>query len=286
MGERVIQAINLTYSYNNLIAVDHVNFFVSKGEILGFLGPNGAGKTTTVKVLTGQLIPREGEAFILDKNIAKEREEIQGQIGVCFEEKNLYERMSAVENLRFFAQLFGIRKFDPYPLLKEVGLEKREKDEVGSYSKGMKQRLMIARCLVNNPKVLFLDEPTDGLDPVSAEAIRKVILKERDKGTTVFLTTHEMMEADKLSDRVAFINEGKIVAIDTPENLKQQFGKRALKVRVREEGKVIEKVFPLDEARVAKDMHHLFEKEDIVTVHTAEATLEEIFIKVTGRKLE
>lgn len=228
----------------------------------------------------------EGRALILGKDISKNREEIQAEIGVCFEEKNLYERMSAVENLRFFAQLFGIRKFDPYPLLKRVGLEKREKDRVESYSKGMKQRLMVARFLVNKPRVLFLDEPTDGLDPISAETIRKVILEEREKGVTVFLTTHEMMEADKLSDRVAFINEGKIAAIDTPENLKAKFGRRALKVRVREKGKVVEKELPLDEKKAAKDIINLFSNEDIVTVHTAEATLEEIFIKITGRRLE
>jgi ABC-2 type transport system ATP-binding protein len=286
MSEQVIQAVDLTYSYNSLTAVDHINFSVEKGEILGFLGPNGAGKTTTVKMLTGQLVPKEGQAIILGKDMAKNREELQGLIGVCFEEKNLYEKMSAEENLKFFATLFGIRKFDSYPLLKRVGLEKREKDKVEGYSKGMKQRLMMARALVNRPKVLFLDEPTDGLDPVSAEAIRRVILEERDKGATVFLTTHEMMEADKLSDRVAFINEGKITAIDTPENLKQKYGKRALKVRLREKGKVVEKVFPLDEEKIAENIANVFAKEDIVTVHTAEATLEEIFIKITGRGLE
>jgi len=286
MDEKVIEAEDLTYRYGKLTAVDHINFSVLKGEILGFLGPNGAGKSTTIKMLTGQLVPKEGRALILNKDMAKKREELQGKIGVCFEEKNLYEKMSAAENLKFFATLFGIRSYNPYPILKRVGLEKREKDKVDGYSKGMKQRLMMARALVNNPKVLFLDEPTDGLDPVSAEAIRKVILEERDKGVTVFLTTHEMLEADKLSDRVAFINEGKITAMDTPENLKQQFGQRLLRVRVREEGKIVEKDFPLDEKEVADDIASLIKDEDVVTVHTAEASLEEIFIKITGRRLE
>jgi len=286
MNKKVIEAEDLTYLYGKLTAVDHINFTVSKGEILGFLGPNGAGKSTTIKMLTGQLVPREGRALILNKDMANKREELQGKIGVCFEEKNLYEKMSAAENLKFFATLFGIRHYNSYPLLKRVGLEKREKDKVEGYSKGMKQRLMMARALVNNPKILFLDEPTDGLDPVSAEAIRKVILEERDKGVTVFLTTHEMLEADKLSDRVAFINEGKITAMDTPENLKQQFGQRLLKVRVREKGKIVEKDFPLDEKEVADDIASLIKEEDVVTVHTAEASLEEIFIKITGRRLE
>jgi len=286
MAEQVIEIKGLTYKYGNLTAVDHIDFSVAGGEILGFLGPNGAGKTTTIKMLTGQLVPKEGQALILGKDMAKDREDLQGMIGVCFEEKNLYEKMTAEQNLRFFATLFGMRRFDPYPLLKRVGLEKREKDKVEGYSKGLKQRLMMARSLVNRPKILFLDEPTDGLDPVSAESIRKVISEERDRGVTVFLTTHEMMEADKLSDRVAFINEGKIAAIDTPENLKQKFGKRALKARVREHGKAVEKEFPLDDKKAAADIARLFAEEDIVTVHTAEASLEEIFIQITGRGLE
>ncbi len=285
MNEKVIQAVNLTYKYDKLLAVDHVSFSVSKGEILGFLGPNGAGKSTTIKMLTGQLSPKKGQALIMGKDITKNREYLQGLIGVIFEEKNLYERMSAANNLKFYAKLFGIEKYDPFPILKRVGLEGREKDKVEGYSKGMKQRLMVARSLVNNPKILFLDEPTDGLDPVSSEAIRKIILEERDKGTTVFLTTHEMLEADQLSDRVAFINDGKITAIDTPENLKQKFGRRALKVRVRKEGKIIEKELPLDEAKTTEDITNIFAKDQIVTVHTAEASLEEIFIKITGREL-
>ncbi len=284
--EKAIVAKNLTYTYGDLTAVDHINFEVAKREILGFLGPNGAGKTTTVKILTGQFVPKEGQAIILDKDITKNREYLQGLIGVVFEEKNLYERMSAADNLKFFAKLFGIRKFDPYPLLRRVGLEGREKDKVEGYSKGMKQRLMVARALVNKPKILFLDEPTDGLDPVSSKAIRKVILEERNKGVTVFLTTHEMMEADKLSDRIAFLNEGKIAAIDTPENLKQKFGKRALKVRVRRGDKIVEEELPLDEKKTTRDITNIFAKDNVVTVHTAEASLEEIFIKITGRGLQ
>jgi ABC-2 type transport system ATP-binding protein len=285
MAEAVIEAKDLTYRYGNLTAVDHINFSVGRGEILGFLGPNGAGKTTTVKMITGQLKPKDGQVLVLGKDMARQREELQGMIGVCFEEKNLYEKMSAEQNLRFFATLFGMRRFNPGPLLKRVGLEKREKDKVEGYSKGMKQRLMMARSLVNRPKILFLDEPTDGLDPVSAEAVRKVILEERDRGVTVFLTTHEMLEADRLSDRVAFINEGKIAAIDTPENLKQKFGKRALRVRVRKDGKTVEKEFPLDRKQTAAAVAEVLADEDIVTIHTAEASLEEIFIRITGRGL-
>ncbi len=286
MNDAVIEAQDLVYSYDGRVAVDQVSFSVGKGEILGFLGPNGAGKTTTLKMLTGQLKPHQGHVLLLGKDISANTSEVQGRIGVCFEEKNLYERMSAAENLRFFARLFGINGYDPFPLLKRVGLEKRENERVSGYSKGMKQRLMMARTLVNEPDILFLDEPTDGLDPVSAEAIRDVILEQREHGVTVFLTTHEMLEADKLSDRVAFINEGAITALDTPENLKQQYGRRALNVRMRKEGKVVEKEFPLDDDSVAADISRVLTEEDIITVHTQEASLEEIFIAITGRGLE
>ncbi|NIM46905.1 MAG: ATP-binding cassette domain-containing protein, partial [Candidatus Aenigmarchaeota archaeon] len=235
--QKVISAENISYSYERKkLAVDHISFYIEKGEILGFLGPNGAGKTTTMNMLIGFLPPKEGKISILGMDISKKTEEIQSQIGVCFEEKNLYEDMSASENLIFFASLFGVNKFDPIFILKKVGLPTERKDRVANFSKGMKQRLMVARALVNKPKVLFLDEPTDGLDPVSSEAIRKVILEEKEKGVTIFLTTHDMMEADKLSNRVAFINEGKIVALDTPDNLKHQYGKRILKVRYQKEG--------------------------------------------------
>ncbi len=217
-----IVAEKLAYWYGELVAVDHISFNVAEGEILGFLGPNGAGKTTTIKMLTGLMKPKAGRAVLLGLDMAKNVDKVQGEMGVCFEVTNLYEQMSGLENLRFFARLFDINGFDAYALLKRVGLEGREKDRVETYSKGMKQRLMVARSIVNRPKVLFLDEPTAGLDPTSSEAILKIILEERERGATIFLTTHDMVEADKLSDRVAFMNEGKIVALDKPHNLKQQ----------------------------------------------------------------
>ena len=204
-GDAII-AQNLTYSYGQLLAVDDISFKVAEGEILGFLGPNGAGKSTTVKMLTGQLQPKGGQATLLGIDVAREPEKVQAQIGVCFELPNLYEQMSAAENLNLFARLFGVRSFDAVALLKRVGLGGREHDRVEGYSKGMKQRLMVARSLVNRPNILFLDEPTEGLDPTSSETILNIILQERERGATVFLTTHDMMEADKLSDRVAFIN--------------------------------------------------------------------------------
>jgi len=281
-----ILAEELTYWYGELVAVDHINFTVAEGEILGFLGPNGAGKTTAVKLLTGQLKPKAGRAVLLGMDVASNAEKVQGEIGVCFEDTNLYEQMSALENLRLFARLFGVRSFDAYALLKRVGLAGREKDRVENYSKGLKQRLMVARALVSRPQILFLDEPTSGLDPTSAEAIRSVILEERERGATIFLTTHDMMEADKLSDRVAFMNEGKIVALDTPHNLKQQYGKRALKAEVsNESGELEMREIALDTPQTPEAIRELFAQEKVVTIHSEEATLEDIFIKLTGRRL-
>jgi len=281
-----ISAENLTYAYGDLLAVDHINFNVARGEILGFLGPNGAGKTTAVKMLTGQFKPREGRALILGMDVAEDTEKVQAEIGVCFEQANLYEQMSAVENLELFARLFGVKDFDAFALLKRVGLAGREKDKVGGYSKGMKQRLMVARSLVSKPQVLFLDEPTSGLDPVSAESIRNIILEERERGATIFLTTHDMWEADKLSDKVAFMESGRIVALDTPHNLKQKYGKRALKARVATQGgKMEDREICLDTEDTAREVEKLFSSENVITVHSEEATLEDIFIKLTGRRL-
>ena len=286
MANDAIIAEELTYSYGDLVAVDRVTFNVAEGEILGFLGPNGAGKTTTVKMLTGQLKPKGGRATLLGMDVAKNVEKVQGDIGVCFEVSNLYEKMSAIENLNLFARLFGMRSFDGDALLERVGLAGREKDRVENYSKGMKQRLMVARSMVNRPRVLFLDEPTTGLDPTSSEAIRNIILEERARGATVFLTTHDMLEADKLSDRVAFMDKGKIVALDTPLNLKQQYGKRALKAKVStKSGELEDREITLDTKDTANAVRELFSQEKVVTVHSEEATLEDIFIDITGRGL-
>lgn len=281
----IIKAKDLTYSYGDNLAVDHISFSVDKGEILGFLGPNGAGKTTTVRMLTGQLVPQEGHAEVLGYDIVTDPKKINARMGVCFEEKNLYHRLSVKENLEFFARLFGL-EVDIETLLKRVDLAKYINDRTETLSKGLQQRLMFARSLINDPDILFLDEPTSGLDPISADAIRRIILAEKEKGKTIFLTTHNMMEADKLSDRVGFINEGRIVALDTPENLKLKLGKRALKVRIRSGKGFDEERLLLDDSETPQRTKELLENKNIATIHTQEATLEEVFIKLTGRKLE
>ena len=194
--------------------------------------------------------------------------------------------MSAVENLAFFADLFGIKDFNAEELLQRVGLGDRAKDRVKNYSKGMQQRLMVARSLINTPKVLFLDEPTAGLDPVSSQAIRIIIKKEAERGAAVLLTTHDMHEADELSDRVVFLNEGKIYAMDTPENLKLKHGKRSVRVRFREGEEVKEHVVALDKEVAGERLKEAVDTNGLMTIHTEEATLESIFIQMTGRGLE
>jgi ABC-2 type transport system ATP-binding protein len=286
MSSEAIVVNDIKYSYGEIQAVQGISFEVKEGEIFGFLGPNGAGKSTTIKMLTGQLKPQKGEIRVLDLDITKKSGAVQAQIGISFERTNLYEQMSAIENLKLFARLFGVKNFEPGKLLDRVSLTGRGKDRVSTFSKGMKQRLMVARALVNKPGILFLDEPTEGLDPASAENIRNVIMEERDRGATVFLTTHDMLEADKLSDRVAFINNGEIIAIDTPHNLKQKYGTRALKAQIKsEDGELIEKEISMDETNTATDVYALFDKEKVVTIHSEEASLEDIFIQITGRGL-
>jgi len=286
MTEAAIQVQDLHFSYGRTEALRGISFEVAPGEILGFLGPNGAGKSTTIKILTGQLPVKTGRAQVLGIDVTADDPQVQSQIGVCFEEKNLYEALSGRENLRFFARLFGIRDLDADALLRQVGLAERARDPVAKYSKGMRQRLMMARALVNRPKVLFLDEPTDGLDPVSSRAIRTLIKEEAGSGAAVLLTTHDMFEADELSDRVAFLNEGRIHAIDTPENLKLQHGRRAVKVRMRESDGVREQSVPLDAADAGEQLGAALRSPGLMTIHTEEATLESIFIEITGRSLE
>ena len=285
MIEPAIQVEGLRYAYGTALAVDDVSFSVAPGEILGFLGPNGAGKSTTIKMMTGLLDPQAGAISVLGMSMPSEKEQIQAHIGVCFEEKNLYLNMSGRENLQFFARLFGIKNLDPDPLLRRVDLFDRADDRAADYSKGMRQRLMVARSLVNQPRVLFLDEPTDGLDPVSSLAIRRIIREEADRGAAVVLTTHDMLEADKLSDRVAFIHEGRILAIDSPETLKLAHGTRSVRVRSRRGAEIEEAVIPLDGDGADDAILRAVGVEGLLTIHTEEATLEDIFIEFAGRGL-
>jgi ABC-2 type transport system ATP-binding protein len=210
MNTKAIDVQNLTRDYNRLRALDRISFSVERGEVFGFLGPNGAGKTTTIKILMGC-------------DVVEERQQLKPQIGVVFETQNIYERLTARDNLAFFARLYGINHGRVDEVLAQVGLKNRAKERVKKYSNGMKQRLLIARALLHRPKVLFLDEPTRGLDPKVAREIRTFVAALTRQDVTVFLTTHYMEEADQLCDRVAILDHGRIVALAAPERLKVEF---------------------------------------------------------------
>jgi len=277
-----IEAENLTRDFNGLRAVEQVSFVAEVGEVFGFLGPNGAGKTTTIRMLTGQLNPTAGHATVAGYDIVRERGGLKPHIGVVFEHQNLYERMSARENLNFSAQLYAVDPHRVDQVLEEVGLSERAKDAIKKYSNGMRQRLLIARALLHQPKVLFLDEPTRGLDPAMAREIRRMVAALARQGMTVFLTTHYMEEADQLCRRVAFLNQGRIVALDSPERLKVKHGKRLLAARL-DDG--TQATLAPDNPGDRQRLTELMAQGRVLTLHSAEATLEEVFIQLTGRRL-
>ncbi len=298
----MITVQNLIYSYpkSEKPTVKEVSFDVKEGEIFGFLGPSGAGKSTTQKILTKLLKNYEGNIFIKSNTINKELREWKSnyynQIGVGFELPNHYSKLSALENLQFFASFYDTPTQNPMLLLEMVGLAEDAKKKVEDFSKGMKMRLNFVRALLHNPPILFLDEPTSGLDPVNGKIIKDIILKLKNEGKTIILTTHHMNDAEQLCDRVAFMVEGKISLIDSPKKLKEKYGKRLLKVEYSEqtENRVEEnqyrkerqhQVFELENLGQNKEFQNLLNQNYVQSMHSQEATLEDIFIEVTGKKL-
>jgi len=218
--EVVIRARELGRDFGSLCAVQSLSFEVYGGEIFGFLGPNGAGKTTTIRMLTAQLPPSRGDALVAGYDVASQPARVKGQIGVVFEAQNLYDRLTVQMNLECFCGLYGTGKDRIDEVLEQVELTARRRDPVRNLSRGLRQRLCIARSLLPRPQLLFLDEPTSGLDPHAARALRKLVRRLADGDTTIFLTTHYMEEADQLCDRVAIIDHGRMVALDSPVRLK------------------------------------------------------------------
>src|SRR5829696_10136616 len=277
-----IEVDGLSRTFNDVQAVDNISFTVQAGEVFGFLGHNGAGKTTTIRMLTGQLRPSSGRARVAGCDIITERGRLKPLVGVVSEHQNLYERMSGRANLAFAARLYGTDQGRIDEALDQVGLLERAKDNVQHYSNGMKQRLLIARALLHRPQIIFLDEPTRGLDPVVALEIRSLVVELSTRGVTVFLTTHYMEEADELCRRVAFLSEGRIVALDTPDNLKIAHGQKSLKATLANGERL---TIALDEEGAGKQLEALVSTGQIRTLHSTEATLENVFIQIAGRKL-
>jgi fluoroquinolone transport system ATP-binding protein len=283
----MISVKDLSHSYNKdgVLAVDNVSFEVANGETFGFLGPSGAGKSTTQGILTGLLKQQSGVVSVAGYDTNKVQNERFNKIGVSFEQSNVYGKLTAKENLDFYAKLFDVPTRDSQELLRLVGLDGKENVRAGEFSKGMKHRLTFARSMVNNPELWFLDEPTTGLDPTIAATIKDIIREQTAKGVTTFLTTHNMYIADELCDRVAFIIDGVIKLIDTPKNLKLQYGQKLIDIEYVKDGNVVKETLKTVDEQDRKRIGEIVNTYDIQTMHSKEATLEEIFIQVTGRGL-
>ena len=281
-----VENLSFTYPGATQPAVRDISFTLSEGEILGFLGPNGAGKSTTQRVLTGLLKGYGGKVSAFGRELKTWDRDYYTYIGVSFELPNHYNKLTAIENLRYFASLYEGQLEDPQRLLRMVGLEDDANVLVGNFSKGMKMRLNFVRSLIHRPRVLFLDEPTSGLDPASARTVKEIILELRQRGTTVFLTTHDMTVADQLSDRVAFIVNGRIEALDTPKALKLKHGKREVVVEYTDvDGSTRSRAFAMDGLGSNVEFLELLQNRRVETIHSQETTLEQIFIQLTGQEL-
>ncbi|MCP4416152.1 MAG: ABC transporter ATP-binding protein [Chloroflexi bacterium] len=285
----MIQVANLSFIYvgSQKTAVRQLTFHITKGEVFGFLGPSGAGKSTTQKILNGLLRGYSGEVTVLKRPLADWDSDYYEHIGVSFELPNHYLKLTAVENLTYYSALYQAKTRPPQELLAMVGLENDGNVSVSKYSKGMKNRLSVARALLHSPDLLFMDEPTAGLDPVNARRIKNIIRQQQAAGKTIFLTTHDMNVASDLCDRVAFIVDGEIELIDSPRQLRLQHGKPQVQVayQQKQNGQVENVVFELAGLAENGRFQQLLRSESIQTMHTQEATLEDVFIEVTGRQL-
>jgi fluoroquinolone transport system ATP-binding protein len=283
----MIEVNNLSYTYAaaQQPAVKGLSFAIQPGEVFGFLGPSGAGKSTTQKVLIGLLREFQGQVQVFGKDLRGWKSDYYERIGVAFEVPNLYLKLTGLENLRYFASLYSVPTADPEELLALVDLAEDGKTPVGQYSKGMKVRLNVARSLLHQPALLFMDEPTAGLDPVNARRVKEIVRSQRAAGKTVFLTTHDMTVANELCDRVAFIVDGEIKQIDAPKALTLRFGKPLVRVEHGANGVVESRDFALDGLADNPDFLALLRDNAVRTMHTQEASLEDIFIQVTGRSL-
>lgn len=274
---------HITKRYDKEPVLKDLNAVLQKGEILGFLGPSGAGKTTTIKILTGQLKPTSGDAYVLGIHVKNIDETIYEQIGIVTDQSGVYERMTVYENLKFFARIL---KADPgriHKLLQRVGLLEHKKKLAGKLSKGQMQRLVLARAVLHKPQVLFLDEPTSGLDPSTALDIHRLLVEMKQEGMSIFLTTHNMEEAAKLCDHVALLNDGQIVEYGTPQELCLRYNQKKRYRILLENGE--ELILAQTEENIQK-MSALLQQNQVAALHSCEPTLEHVFLTVTGRNLQ
>lgn len=279
----MFQVENLTFKYpkNKENTIKGISFEIREGEIFGLLGPSGVGKSTTQKILTKLLDKYDGDVVYKQKDLKAYGKDFYQEIGVGFELPVHFSKLTAQENLSFFKKLYKSHA-DTDELLKRVGLYDDRNKKINEYSKGMKVRLNFVRALLNNPKILFLDEPTNGLDPKNARIVKDIIKEFKEKGGTVLLTTHLMNDVDELCDRIAFMADGRIVEIDTPKNLKIKHGQRKVDIEYKQENIAQKQSFNLDSLGMNEDFLNIIKTRDIITIHSKETTLDDIFIKVTG----
>lgn len=277
--------LSFTYAGAREPTLHDLRFNIADGEIFGFLGPSGAGKSTTQNILTGLLKGYQGRVTVLGRNLADWHADYYEQIGVAFELPTHFRKLTALENLAYFRALYRHPVLTPQEALDLVGLGTAGRMPVAQFSKGMQNRLSVARALLHNPPLLFLDEPTSGLDPVNARVIKELIQARRAAGATVFLTTHTMELADALCDRVAFIVDGRITLIDPPRALKLRYGAASVQVEYGGSATPAQQIFPLAGLGDNAAFLDLLHSGTVQTIHTQEATLEDIFVQVTGRRL-
>jgi len=280
-----VRKLRYRYPGSERDAVDGIDFEIADGEIFGFLGPNGAGKSTTQRVLIRLLRDFDGEVEVAGRDLREWGDELYERIGVQFEIPNHYLKLTGRENLSYFAALYAGDTVGADELLGRVGLQDVADRRVGAYSKGMRGRLGFVRALLNRPALLVLDEPTGGLDPVTNREIRGLIREERERGATVFLTTHDMAVADDLCDRVAFIVDGRIEVVDEPRALRRRYGQPTVRVEFRRDGALEGAEFPLDGIGDETRFLEILRSGTVESIHTQETTLEEVFVQVTGATL-
>lgn len=285
----MIKADNLTFKYpgSHLPAVKNLTFEINQGEIFGFLGPSGAGKSTAQKILIGLMKGYSGNVSIKNTDLVKWNAGLYNHIGVGFELPNHYLKLTALENLEFFGSFYR-HSIDFKELLEKVGLLEDAEKKVEYYSKGMKVRLNFIRSLMHDPEILFLDEPTSGLDPVNSRKIKDIILARKASGKTIFITTHNMHDADELCDRISFIVDGEILVTDTPKNLKLEYGKSMVRVEYVNgdtPSQLSQQEFPLMGLGQDLSFMEILKSREIISIHSQEASLDEVFIQITGRHL-
>jgi len=307
MNMNAIEAKTLTKYYGDFLAVDNITFDVKTKEIFGFLGPNGAGKTTTIRMLTGILEPEEGEVKILGYDMKREKIKARENMGIVPEMANPYIDMTAIQNLELVGRLYGMKKREikekSEELLKIFDLHEKSKKKVRGYSKGMKQRLSLSMAMLSDPEIMFLDEPTSGLDVMSARLIKRIIREENKKGKTIFMSTHNMQDANELCTRVAIIKHGKIIAIDTPESIKKIGEEHSVVELSFEPFKFDRSIFPDNRIELLGDKVKIYtddadvtvkrivkyaenENLKIIALNVEKPSLEDVFMYLVGEKNE